>query len=181
MVRRITTSLFTLALLVAAIEGAQAIPPDPTEPPETILDLVAQDTPAGFYMIPVRGGRGLHEQLIDIATVATAQELTAIVELSADWCSSCLALDQHLALPQTEIELDGVLLVELNVDLFSDAELESVGMNAMSIPMAYGLGPDGRASTGPIMVGGDTYEEAIESFRVMLPVVVVDPVEHPWN
>jgi hypothetical protein len=122
--------------------------------------------------VDARPGLSLEFQLQILAEQAANLELTPIVELGAVWCAPCHQLDRWFSQPLAEDVLAGTLVIQIDIDAFPSADLARLGLHAPSVPVAYLLGPDGRASAGPFTVGATTQAEAQETFGAVIAAVV---------
>jgi|GEM_PF-913321 len=95
--------------------------------------------------------------LVDLLTAAKkradAEGRKLFVELGADWCEPCQAIEKYIDDPKMAEAFAGTLVIKLDVGPSWDGQLEKHGMDSGTIPIWYQLDDDLKA-TDHVIDGG---------------------------
>ncbi|TNF32456.1 MAG: hypothetical protein EP329_10160 [Deltaproteobacteria bacterium] len=98
-------------------------------------------------------------KLVDIlgaaAKRAKAEGRKLFVELGADWCEPCQAIERYIDDPRMAAAFAGTLVVKLDVAPSWGGQLEQFGLDAGSIPVWYEL--DEHLHATDHSIGGDAW------------------------
>jgi thiol-disulfide isomerase/thioredoxin len=105
-----------------------------------------------FVSVNVPVGGDIQTILSDHVAKAKAAGLKPHVELWADWCPPCKAIEGSMDDPRMSKAFAGVYLIRFDVDQWGD-KLEGTGMSGMTIPVFYELDANAKV-TGRSIDGG---------------------------
>ncbi|HLC02000.1 MAG TPA: hypothetical protein VJK02_03105 [Anaerolineales bacterium] len=163
--RLVAATIAGLLVTVLGCNFGRSASPSPEKPVETATD--QPPASSGFSLVVLHPSDG------DLAGLLAAHAARAIemgrrpfVEVSAEWCPSCVALDNSLTDDLMVDAFEGTYLVRLDIDEWS-SRLPGTGFRVLGVPTFFEVGEDGMP-TGRVLTGAAWGEDIPENMAPCL-------------
>lgn len=150
------TALMSACSAPATPQPAPANPPAPT--PSVAVPAPAQlppaATPPSWITLQAVADRPLADQLALEIRTARVRKLAPIVYIAAAWCGPCIAIRKLRHDPRLLAAIQGIHMIELDVDEWRWADLTALGFTPHEVPTFNKVDPTGRVLGEPLRSDG---------------------------
>jgi len=164
-VRASPPARFILAALLSACDAppapqpappARPPPPSPVPPADVHAPTPPSSpaSPASWISLQAVADRNLADQLALEIKTARVRELVPIVYIAAAWCGPCIAIRKLRRDPRLVDAIQGVHMIELDVDEWRWADLTAQGFTPHEVPTFNKVDAAGKALGEPLRSDG---------------------------
>lgn len=126
----------------------------PTAPAPTPAAPAPPAAPASWITVQAVADRTLADQLALEIKTARVRKLAPIVYIAAAWCGPCVAIRQLRHDPRLLAAIQGVHMIELDVDEWRWADLTAHGFTPREVPTFNHVDAAGKAVGDPLRSDG---------------------------
>jgi len=153
-----TPARVLLAALLASCSDPPPRPAPSVAPPAPAAPTADAPTPAGspasWITLQAVADRSLADQLALEIKTARVRKLVPVVYIAAAWCGPCVAIRKLRRDPRLLHALEGVHLIELDVDEWRWADLTAQGFTPREVPTFNKVDAAGKLVGEPLRSDG---------------------------